>query len=116
MEKIEMQKAFGKNLKHYRLTINKSQEDLALSEGISPTYIGALERGERCPSLETICKIARGLNISPVQLVDFETDKTHEAEAVAVFKTAIKDFPDKSKLKLARTFEKLAELYKSDCK
>ena len=40
-----------------------SQEELAFRCGVHRTYIGAIERGEKSPTLTTIEKIAKGLDI-----------------------------------------------------
>ncbi len=42
-----------------------SQEELAEKCECHPTYIGQVERGEKNATLESINKIAVGLNISP---------------------------------------------------
>ncbi len=41
-----------------------SQGDLAKKAGISSNYLGQVERGERCPTLDTLLKISSGLEIS----------------------------------------------------
>ena len=42
----------GKNLRKYRLERNLKQEQLAELVDLSPNYYGAIERGEKIPSLE----------------------------------------------------------------
>lgn len=50
-----------------------SQETLAGRADLHPTYIGQLERNERkSPSLETIYKIAKGLDLTLSQLIGEE--------------------------------------------
>lgn len=39
-----------------------SQEELAFRCGVHRTYIGSIERGEKSPTLNTIEKIAAGLD------------------------------------------------------
>jgi len=34
--------------------------------------VGFIERGERNPTLETICKLARVLGVAPKELLDFK--------------------------------------------
>lgn len=61
--------AFGHSLRHFRTTLKISQERLAQESGLDRSYISLLERGIRQPSLTTILKIAKVLEISPMQLI-----------------------------------------------
>ena len=54
----------GKNLRTYRKQRNLTQEQLAERAGLSPNYIGILERGEKQPSLETLLTLLNQLNVS----------------------------------------------------
>lgn len=56
---------FGKKLREVRLKKKLSQGDVARILGIHRTYISGLERGRRNPSLATIQKLAKALNVSP---------------------------------------------------
>mgnify|MGYP001574007720 CR=1 FL=1 len=60
---------FGKQIREIRLKKNLSQGDVARILGVHRTYISGLERGKRNPSLRTVQKIAKALNISPKELV-----------------------------------------------
>ncbi len=59
---------FGKLIAEKRKAIGISQEELAFRCGIHRTYIGAIERGEKSPTLTTIEKLSNGLNISISEL------------------------------------------------
>lgn len=59
---------FGKRVAELRNEQHISQEELAFRCGIHRTYIGAIERGEKSPTLNTIEKIAKGLNVQIIQL------------------------------------------------
>lgn len=59
---------FGKRVPELRNEQHISQEELAFRCGIHRTYIGAIERGEKSPTLNTIEKIAKGLNVQIIQL------------------------------------------------
>jgi len=58
----------SKNIRLYRETIGFSQEELAEKAEISPPFLGAIERGEKWPSPETLAGIAIGLKVNPYDL------------------------------------------------
>lgn len=63
---------FGQRIAGLRKNAQLSQEALALRSGINRTYMGAVERGEKTPSLLVINKIARALGLTLKQLFDYE--------------------------------------------
>lgn len=64
MEKNEILKIFGKNLRAERNRAGYSQDELAERMGIcAGKHIGTIERGETNPSLTTIVAILKALNI-----------------------------------------------------
>ncbi|HAJ71908.1 MAG TPA: transcriptional regulator [Methylophilaceae bacterium] len=68
----ELLKSFGKHVKAIRLSLNISQEELALKADLDRTYISGIERGLRNVSLINIVKLANALNISVTAIVDFD--------------------------------------------
>ena len=56
--------SIGRNIRKYRQAKKLRQEDLAEQVGLSTNYIGALERGEKIPSLETLVEILNVLGVS----------------------------------------------------
>lgn len=54
---------FGSRIAEIRRLLGISQEELAFRCGVHRTYIGAIERGEKSPTLNTILKLAKGLNV-----------------------------------------------------
>lgn len=54
----------GKRIRFYREAKKWSQEVFAEKLGLSLTYVGMLERGEKLPKLETFIKIANTLEVS----------------------------------------------------
>ncbi len=54
-----------------------SQEELALRAGINTVYYGQLERGQKCPTIDTLYKIATGLQISIPELLSFDVSSTN---------------------------------------
>jgi transcriptional regulator with XRE-family HTH domain len=72
-----VEKAFGD-------VMRKSREKLALSQmafqtrtGLDRTFISDLERGVQCPSLRTVIRVAKGLNITADKLVKLTTESPH---------------------------------------
>lgn len=57
------------NVRRFRLARGISQQDFALEIEMDRTYYGGVERGERNVSIDNIERIARGLEISPWQLL-----------------------------------------------
>ena len=64
---------FGKRVATLRKAKGLSQEKLALECGFDRTYIGTIERGEKSATINSIDKLAKGLNISLKELFDYET-------------------------------------------
>lgn len=60
---------FGNRVKEIRLKNNLSQGKLAKILGVHPTYISGIERGLRNPSLMTMEKIAKALNVTIDELI-----------------------------------------------
>ena len=61
--------AFGKVLRQLRQDKGLSQEQLGFDAELRRTYISILELGQQQPSLTTIIKLAKALNISASQLI-----------------------------------------------
>ena len=59
----------GGNIRKERLKRSYSIEEIAFFVGLSPSYMGLLERGLRCPSLRCIFKICDLFNIPPDKLL-----------------------------------------------
>lgn len=66
-------KRLGEKIKKERLVNKLTQAKLAEKVGISPTFLGQIERGEKIPSLETVVNIAVTLNVTIDGLL-FETE------------------------------------------
>ncbi|MBQ9399901.1 MAG: helix-turn-helix transcriptional regulator [Bacteroidales bacterium] len=73
--KIDIQ--FGARIAELRKQLNISQEELAERCGVHRTYIGSIERGEKSPTLNTIEKFARGLNVSLLELFSFTLSESN---------------------------------------
>jgi transcriptional regulator with XRE-family HTH domain len=61
---------FGKVLRELREAKNISQEKLAEYCELDRTYISLLERGLRQPTITTLFKVAKALDIAPSELIE----------------------------------------------
>jgi transcriptional regulator with XRE-family HTH domain len=111
MDKKTIQKGFGENLRKYRSMNGKSQEELAFLAELSTVHLGALERGEKCPTIETLLKLCTALRVSPTRLLEMNDYEFDGSEAVFIINRALKDVPDKEKVRLALVFEQLVKVY-----
>jgi XRE family transcriptional regulator, regulator of sulfur utilization len=60
---------FGRALRLLRAEKDLSQEALAHEAGISRTYLGEIERGERCPSICVAAELADALGMASYDLL-----------------------------------------------
>ena len=70
MEKNEILKIFGKNLRAERNRAGYSQDELAEKSDLSATAFGAIERGTSAAGIDTLERIAIALGIELKELVD----------------------------------------------
>jgi transcriptional regulator with XRE-family HTH domain len=61
--------SFGRIIKNIREERGISQEILADRADLNRSYVGEVERGTAMPSLSTITKLARALNLSAADLL-----------------------------------------------
>ena len=105
----------GKRIRGYRTRLKLSQEELADKCRLHPTYIGQLERGEKNATIESVNKVAEGLNI-PLSTL-FEnieqtalTEKTVAGEAYDLIQTLPTDSQEKI-LEIIKTILEINGLY-----
>jgi transcriptional regulator with XRE-family HTH domain len=62
--------AFGRNVSQQRMRAGLSQGELGERASLHPTAIGLIERGERTARIDTLVKIAGGLEVPPGDLLE----------------------------------------------
>ena len=62
-------KQIGKNMRKYRLAKGLTQLDLAATCGFHESNIGRLENGNTNPTIKTLIKIAKALEVKLTDLV-----------------------------------------------
>ncbi len=74
MNKTELLKRFGKNIKIERIKKDMTQEQLAEKLDVSRTYLASVECGKENMSLGKILEIAQVLDIDIEKLLKFSDD------------------------------------------
>jgi len=69
---MKLRKEVIRLIKEERLEKGYSQEELGYLAGVHRTYIGAVERGEKNITLDTLEKIATALGIDYKELFKFD--------------------------------------------
>lgn len=65
----DLQRTVGRNLRAHREARGLGQEAFADVLGVHRTYMGSVERGERNLTLKSVERIAKRLNLDPLDLV-----------------------------------------------
>lgn len=76
-QKREITVAVATRIKYFRRVKLLSQEELALRADINPAYFGQVERGLKCPTIDTLYKIAKALDVPPSELLRTEVLPGH---------------------------------------
>ena len=101
----------GNRIREFRVMKKMSQETLAFDSDIHPAYLSQVERGENCPTVETIYKICKGLKIPMSELMSFSTNpEPTSEEAVQRIKTALGKVPADKAVKIAQIVEEMVDI------
>lgn len=66
---MRLAQIFGQNVRRIRQENGITLEALADEVGLAYTYVGQIERGQRNPTLDVVERIAKGLNVEPLELL-----------------------------------------------
>ena len=98
--------SIGKHISEFRHLRKLRQEDLAEITGLSTNYIGADERGEKIPSLETFIDILNALSISADMVLSDVLQEGYQVKATKL-SDQIKDLPVKDQKRIFDVIETL---------
>jgi transcriptional regulator with XRE-family HTH domain len=73
----DVKKLIGDRIRQLRKQRGLSQEELGDKSDLHYTHIGSIERGEKNWSIETLVKVAKGLNVSINDLFDFPSTQAN---------------------------------------
>ncbi len=72
MDEAALKENFGRRVRSFRHLRDWTQKRLAEKAGLSPEYLGEIERGEASPSFEVIGDLVEALDVNPEDLFHFE--------------------------------------------
>lgn len=76
----------ARRIRQFRVQRGWSQEKLAELAELNPAFLGHIERSLKCPTLDTLNKIATALNVSLSELLDFDEQKYQGEHGAAIEK------------------------------
>lgn len=68
---LDPEDGFGQAVREYRTKRGLSQEQLGFEADLHRTFVSDIERGARNPTVRTIWRLARALEVSPGDLMNF---------------------------------------------
>ena len=103
----------GQRIHDLRKQRKMSQEELALSSDIHPAYLGRVERGEKCPTVQTLFKISQGLKVPLSHITDIDAPFGHTStEALNRIQNALDGLDADEAVLIAEIVEKMVSFKK----
>ena len=98
----------GARIRYFRHLRGLSQEQLALQAGLNTAFLGHLERGLKSPTITTLEKLVRALNITFEELFAEGSPESNPAQDAAMERLLllVRDLP-------AEKLEKLSDIIQS---
>ena len=101
----------GNRIKYFRRLKSISQEELALRANLNPAYFGQVERGVKCPTIDTLCKIASALEVSPGELLQTTDVPTYSQEYTSKAAAMLARVPQDKLEQVLRIMEEVTALF-----
>ena len=76
---MSINESVGAQVRHTRLALGMTQQDLAQKASLSVDHIGKIERGSTSPTVEALFQVAGGLGVSVRSLLDLQEDSGDES-------------------------------------
>lgn len=110
MQKKKIMMATAARIRHFRQKNALSQEALALQANLNPAYFGQIERGLKCPTIDTLYKISCALDISLSKLLRFEDDEPQPENNEEKLNALLAQIPQDKEPQLLRLLEDIVAL------
>jgi len=111
-DKRHITDATASRIRQLRVEQKLSQEELALRAGINPAYLGHIERGLKCPTIDTINKIVSALGITLATFFDFAEPLNSYQCALNRIMNSVQDISEQDAADLARIVENISIMLK----
>lgn len=109
-QKQQIMRATAERIRYLRKQRDISQEELALRAGINTVYYGQIERGQKCPTVDTLYKIAAGLEIPLHDLLRFEMSSLPPEDLNAYMEQLVRRIPPNKVHQVIKVLEAVADL------
>lgn len=93
MEKVDLMKTVGANLRRYRMENDITQDELAEKVGISTSFCANLERGSKAMSMYVLRDLADALGITADYLL-YDSTEINENQHIKNINTLLKGRSD----------------------
>lgn len=88
----DIKRMVGERVRDLRKEKGLSQEGLGWKSNLHYTYIGAIERGEKNWSIDTLCKVAKGLGVGINDLLCFNKSEKVSSKSKTMLIKEIKKY------------------------
>ena len=109
-QKKEITAAVAARIKYFRHVRNLSQEDLALRANINPAYFGQVERGLKCPTIDTLYKISQALEVPLPELLRTDALPSNTEERDQEIKELLARVPTDKLTQICKVIEDIVDL------
>ena len=103
--------AVAARIKYFRHVRDFSQEDLALRANINPAYFGQVERGLKCPTIDTLYKIARALDVPLPELLRTDARPASSSDGRLRLRELLSRVPEDKLDKVLNVIENIVDLF-----
>lgn len=110
-QKREVTLAVGQRIKYFRHMRSISQESLALRANINPAYFGQVERGLKCPTIDTLYKIANALEVPLSELLRIDVFPNYAKDCNQKVNDLLSRVPDDKLDQVLKIVEDIADLF-----
>ncbi len=108
-QKQQVMQATAERIRQLRRQRDLSQEELALRSGVNTVYYGQIERGQKCPTVDILYRIASGLGIPLSDLLRFDAPPDIE-DMTAYMEQLVKKVPPGKVPQIIKILEAVTDL------